>query len=193
MHIKHVIVQTPSTLRGISCNQCLLTQILGTLHWGALQEHCTLLKQVLGSWHLPGPKQLHNILGRGSPLPECLWGGSFIFYFFNLVTFLIEVSLIYNILVFEVYIRVIWYFTHYEMIFRVSLVTICHHTKWPQLYWLYSLCVYYIPMAYLLYTWKFVLRNPLHLYHLPLPLLPPLVTISLLPSSLCLFLFCSVC
>ena len=53
----------------------------------------------------------------------------------------------------------------------IKLVTIPHYTKLLQYYWLYFLCVHYIPWTYFSDSWKSVPLNPLHL-HL-CPRLPP--------------------
>ena len=54
-------------------------------------------------------------------------------------------------------------FVHYKMNPTISLLTICHHTKLLQYYWLYSLC-YTLHLWDLFYNWEFVLLNPLHLF-----------------------------
>ena len=59
-------------------------------------------------------------------------------------------------------------------------VTICHHPQLLGYYWLHSLCVRYIPVTYLFYSWKFVPLNPLPLFHLSPTLLswwPPICSL----------------
>ena len=57
-------------------------------------------------------------------------------------------------------------FIHYEIITTMRPATIHHHIKLLQYYWLHSLCVHYIPLTYLFYSWKFVPLNPLRLFPL---------------------------
>ena len=77
---------------------------------------------------------------------------------------------------------------HYEMITMVSLVTICPHKKLLQFYWPYSLCCILHLSTYLLYNWKSVPFNPLHLFypHAPPFWQPPICSLYL---WIC---FCSV-
>ena len=65
---------------------------------------------------------------------------------------------------------------HYKMITVISLVTICPCTDLLQYYWPYSLCCMY-PRG-LLYNWRFVPFNPLHLF---------LYCLQPLPSGNCSF------
>lgn len=77
------------------------------------------------------------------------------------------------------------------MIIKVSLVTICHYTKLLQYYWLFSLCVYYSLMTFILYL-KSVSLNPLHLFTkspTPLPLTFLLAATSFFSVAMSLLLF----
>lgn len=67
------------------------------------------------------------------------------------------------------------------------LVTVCHHTKFLQYYWLGSL-LHYMPMIYLLYEWMFVPLNLSNLFYW-YPCLPPLWK----PSVCLLYICMSVC
>ena len=72
---------------------------------------------------------------------------------------------------------------HYGMITTVNLVTICPHTKLLQYYDHIPYAAYYIPVAYLLYTWRFII----HQYS---PTFPPLLYHPLCSVSMSLFSFC---
>ena len=56
---------------------------------------------------------------------------------------------------------------HYEMMTTISLVTICPHRKYYNAIDHIPYAVYYIPVAYLIYNWRFVPLSPLHLFRPP--------------------------
>ena len=70
--------------------------------------------------------------------------------------------------------------THFKMITRISLVTICHHAKILHNYWLYSHPITFITVTDLFCNWKFV----------PLNLLHPFISFLPIPSPLCLLVIC---
>ena len=59
-------------------------------------------------------------------------------------------------------------FMHYEMI-TINLIIICPHTNYDCIIDHIPYALYYIPVAYLFYYWRFVPLNPLHLFNPPIP------------------------
>ena len=51
------------------------------------------------------------------------------------------------------------------MITQISLVTLCHHTKFSNVIDYISYVVHYTPTTYLFYNWKFVPLNLPYLFH----------------------------
>ena len=78
-------------------------------------------------------------------------------------------------------------FIHYDISALLSLITMCHHTKLLQYYWLYSLVMHYAPVTYLGYDWDSGPLNPLHQFHLPSHPSPPATTCLYLWVSFAVF------
>ena len=65
----------------------------------------------------------------------------YFYYFYFLLRYSWHISFRCMTLWFNIYIP-------YELMTKISLVTICHHTKLPQYYWLDSLCCTFHSMTY---------------------------------------------
>ena len=71
--------------------------------------------------------------------------------------------------------NIVIYFCTFQKDRHGSLVTICHHTKILQSYWLYSPHIHFIPITHLYSNWKFVLLNLFYFFlsspHSPIALI----------------------